>query len=327
MADGSQTKEVALAEPGNGRQVRVVQHPMPLLDTGMFEHMQRVASVMADASLLPKHVRAGKDAREIAANCFLIVEQAVRWGVSPFALGQHAYFVQDKLGFEGKVIAAIVNADSRIKGRLEYVYDGKDGSDERTVIVRGTFVEGDKVAEITGTIGKWKTSNKNWKDNPDQMLAYRGAREWARRHMPDKLLGVYSDDEIEDMALRAKDITPQASEVRSPPAIAPPKGPPPIPPKGPPPIPAAAKPVEEAVTVEEQDPFADPDLYVANMDEAMAIISDQATLDEVWAQHEANADGKLSRALQERAQHVYEKHTKRIKAARLAEEPGLPFGG
>ena len=27
------------------------------------------------------------------------------------------------------------------------------------------------------------------------MLAYRGARQWARRHMPEVLLGIYTDDE------------------------------------------------------------------------------------------------------------------------------------
>jgi hypothetical protein len=41
-----------------------------------------------------------------------------------------------------------------------------------------------------------KTDNRHWATQPDQQLAYHGARVWARRHMPELMLGVYSPEEM-----------------------------------------------------------------------------------------------------------------------------------
>jgi hypothetical protein len=43
-----------------------------------------------------------------------------------------------------------------------------------------------------------KTQNVMWARQPDQQLAYHGARVWARRHAPELMLGVYSPEEMPD---------------------------------------------------------------------------------------------------------------------------------
>lgn len=181
-----------------------VNNPTSLyLDTAVFEQIQRVAVMMSRAGLAPSHLRGeGK-----VADCILVVAQALRWKSDPFAVAQHTFVTQGKLGYEGKLIAAMVNSSGKLKENLDYEYSG-DG-DGRKVVVSGTLKGSEKVREIDGTVGKWKTANEFWKKNPDQMLAYRGAREWARRHMPEVLLGVNSE---EDVAQRTMvDVTPRTS--------------------------------------------------------------------------------------------------------------------
>jgi hypothetical protein len=47
---------------------------------------------------------------QIMANCFLVVNQAVRWNMDPFAVAQCVSVVHGKLCYEGKLIAAIIEA-------------------------------------------------------------------------------------------------------------------------------------------------------------------------------------------------------------------------
>jgi hypothetical protein len=83
--------------------------------------------------------------------------------------------------------------------------------------VSGTFKGETTPREITGAVAGWKTSNEKWAKMPDQMLAYRGAREWARRHMPEAVLGVtQTDDELPQPHIgpdAARDVTPAAADL------------------------------------------------------------------------------------------------------------------
>ena len=167
----------------------VVQASNPLLDTGMFEQMNRVATAMASMKLVPGHLQGS------IGDCLLVVEQAIRRGLSPTDLAQHTFVVHGKLGYEGKAVAAWCNTSPLIKGSLKYEYSG-EGS-KRKIVVSGTLVDRDEPDVIEGTVQQWATDNENWKKNPDQMLSYRGAREWARRHTPEILLGVSTEDDLQ----------------------------------------------------------------------------------------------------------------------------------
>lgn len=188
----------------------VVQDPIPVLDTGRFEQMQRIATAMAIGTLVPeslcreggKHDGAMLPVEAIRANCFAVVNQAVRWGMDPFAVVQCASVVRGKLVFEGKLVAAVLRA--KLGVRLNYEYD--EGRGPKQGITVWGMLDGDRL-EIHGTVEDWSTGEKgawgrasNWR----RMLAYRGTREWARLYAPDVLLGVYTDDELEDMAEEAR---------------------------------------------------------------------------------------------------------------------------
>lgn len=175
------------------------------LDSDIFGQLQRVAKLMSSASLAPAHLRGdGK-----LGDCFLVAAQAFRWRMDPFAVAQHTYVLSGKLGYEGKLIAAIVNASGKLTGSLDYRYSG--AGDQRSVTVSGKLVGDAEPREVIGTVAGWKTGNEQWKKNTDQMLAYRGAREWARRYMPEAILGIHADDDLAGSAptsVTMRDITP-----------------------------------------------------------------------------------------------------------------------
>jgi hypothetical protein len=201
-------------DPPKRNEAIQVYDPIPLLDTSRFEHMQRIAGTMAACSLIPDALR-GNTAQATLANCFLVVNQAVRWNMDPFAVAQSVSVVRGKLCYEGKLVAAVI--EQKLGVRLRYEWNDKRG-DDFGVVVSGQFPDG-RIETIDGTVGQWQTRDKEgkisnqWKSLPKLMLAYRGSREWARLFAPGVMLGVYTDDELQDMqegakAVRARDVTP-----------------------------------------------------------------------------------------------------------------------
>jgi hypothetical protein len=184
----------------------VVTDAVPMLDTGMFEHMQRVATVLAASPLLPDHLRGAKrgdvftpyEQNKIVANAFLVVNQAVRWMMDPFALAAESYVVGGKLAFQGKVIQALVNKRAGLKTRLSYDFSG--AGEDRKVTVTGTFDGETERRSVEVVLKNVKTANQLWKTDPDQKLVYNGCIKWARRFASDVVLGVLTDDDLERMA-------------------------------------------------------------------------------------------------------------------------------
>lgn len=176
-------------------------------DPQVFQQLMAIADAMAQTSLIPETLTKDKNGmfplEKVRANCFLVAEQSHRWGMSPFAVAQAASVVYGRLMWEGKLVAAVIEQNAGI--RLNYEYSGQ--GDSRTVVVTGQFPDEDKPRTVQGSVSDWKTDQ--WKKSDyDQRLAYRGAREWARRHCPGVMLGVITSDEADDYEMR--DVTPPA---------------------------------------------------------------------------------------------------------------------
>lgn len=168
-----------------------------LFDTARFEHMQRIAGAMAVATFTPKHL-CGKTREETIGNCLRVANQAVRWGMDPFAVMDETYVVGGKLGYQGKLVSAVVNARAGLIGRLSFSFSGE--GDKRTIVVSGTFEGESEPRTIELSVGQAKTQNDMWRKDPDQKLVYSGVIKWARRHCPEVILGVVTDDDLERMA-------------------------------------------------------------------------------------------------------------------------------
>jgi hypothetical protein len=165
-----------------------------------FARMMAVSSVA-----VPKHLRGNPGA------CLAVVIQAIEWRLSPYAVANKSYSVNDRLAFESQLIQAVILQRAPIEGRLKVEYTG-DG-EQRVCRVWATLQNGDVVDYTSPPRGRITPQNSPlWKSDPDQQHFYYAARALCRRHFPDVLLGIYAKDELEDSPRigpdRARDVTP-----------------------------------------------------------------------------------------------------------------------
>lgn len=164
-----------------------------------------LAKAMAAAKMVPQHLQGSP------GDCLIVIEQAMRWQMSPFAVAQATAVVRGKMCFEGKLVAAAIQTSGILEGRLRYDFTGE--GEKRKVICSGHIRGEAKERTVEVELSSAKTTNEWWSKTPDQMLTYHAARVWARRHAPEVMLGVYSPDEFDVQPSRKPiDVTPQPSQ-------------------------------------------------------------------------------------------------------------------
>ncbi len=151
----------------------------------------RLATAMSSAKMVPKHLQGD------VGSCLMIVEQAMRWRASPFAVAQCTSNISGKLAYEGKLIAAILPSCGAILGEFDYTFKGDPAQPETlSVMVSATRASDGVVKTIELEWLKARTDNKYWTLQPEQQLVYAGSRVWARRWTPGPLLGIYAPEEF-----------------------------------------------------------------------------------------------------------------------------------
>jgi hypothetical protein len=161
-----------------------------------FEGVERIANMMAKMGTMPAHLM------NKPADCFRVVVQAVKWGMDPFVVAECTSLVHGRMCYEGKLVAAVLQSLGSIEGRLEYDIKGTGQNAEITITGKP---KGGKVQTLHGTVAQWRTTTKKdgqkipnaWDNIPEDMLIYRGTRQWARRYAPEALLGVRTPDEFD----------------------------------------------------------------------------------------------------------------------------------
>lgn len=151
--------------------------------------------------------------------CLAIALQAFRWGMDPYAVSNKAYVTkssktgEEQIAYESQLIHAVVNQNAPLRNRLRATYDGKDGS--RSCRIEGLLKGEDKpfVYESPPISQIDPKNSPLWKSDPDQQLWYYSVRAWARRYVPEVIMGVYAEDELAAMehhwgADNARDVTP-----------------------------------------------------------------------------------------------------------------------
>lgn len=232
MSDGNGTglmeRPAGNAVPVQARQRASVEDDGPLafmMDSARFEHSQRIAQAMAASVFLPEHLRGRKFNGQfeeypmptIVGNCFRVLNQAMRWRVDPYAVADETFVTGGKLGYQGKLITAIVNTRAGLQGRLRYEFSGEGPA--RKVKIIGQFKNETKPVDVELTVkegiaasDKGKGPNPMWLRDPDQKLVYSGVVKWARRHCPEVIMGVLTEDDIEAIeASREKAMLPTAT--------------------------------------------------------------------------------------------------------------------
>jgi hypothetical protein len=182
-----------------------------IYNPALFGQLAAIAEMMAMSSLIPETLTKDKAGvfpiEKIKANCFLIAEQSHRWGMSPFAVAQCASVVYGRLMWEGKLVAGVITEKLGIT--LDYEYAGE--GEKMTVIVNGTLQGESKARTVSGSVASWKTDQWSPK-NYEQRLAYRGAREWARRHAPGVMLGIVTDDDDYEEPKGMRNVTRESAQ-------------------------------------------------------------------------------------------------------------------
>ncbi len=158
-------------------------------------------------------------------DCLAIVEQSMKWEMSPFMVAQKAYVTEAKngerkVGYEAQLIHAVIQARAPIKGRIRHSFSG-EGAERRCTVwakLQEDLIDEDddgRVEYISPPLSRVRREKGSplWRDEPDRQLFYYTVRAWARMHFPDVILGAYAADELTDLRpVEPRDITPDGDE-------------------------------------------------------------------------------------------------------------------
>ena len=188
-----------------------VQHSQ-LATQGSFSSMENfkeiydIGKMWASSKLVPQTYQ-GK-----SMDCTIAVDMANRMGVSPMMVMQNLYIVCGKPSWSGQACTALIAGSGKFKN-LKPVYFGEEGTEERGCYLQaervedGEIVQGVKVTMKMAKEEGWiaKTGSK-WKTMPELMLAYRASAFFARVHIPNALMGVSVEGEVEDVTAKKEKV-------------------------------------------------------------------------------------------------------------------------
>lgn len=201
------TSQMTVPDLSPRGQIAIDQHEGGLTFANMGEVVE-FAKLMAKSQVaVPKHLRDNPGA------CLAVTMQAVEWRMSPFAVANKSYSVNDRLAYESQLMQAVILQRAPIIGRIRFTYDGQGTS--RTCTATAVLRDGTgEVSYTSPMIGAIKVKNSPlWSQDPDQQLSYYAGRNLARRYFPDVLLGIYAEDELREDERPAQRINPLHDDV------------------------------------------------------------------------------------------------------------------
>jgi hypothetical protein len=184
-------------DPGRAQSLKVEPAMGGLVIRDMQELMDFAKMMSIGNISVPKHLRANPGA------CIAVILQAIEWKMSPFAVANKSYSVNDRLAYESQLIHAIILMRAPIRGRIQFAFSGEGPTRHCTVSATLSQRGGGVVEYTSPELSNIPVKNSPlWKNDPDQQLGYYSVRALARRHFPDVIMGVY---EREEMRLNAID--------------------------------------------------------------------------------------------------------------------------
>lgn len=170
-----------------------------------FKELYDIGKMFASSTLVPQAYQ-GKP-----MDCAIAVDMANRMGVSPMMVMQNLYIVMGKPQWSGQACMSLIEGSGKFKS-VKHVYTGEKGTDARGCYVSavrtedGELVQGVEVTIKMAKEEEWYSKKgSKWKTMPELMLAYRAAAFFARVHIPNALMGVAVDGEVEDVEKQKHD--------------------------------------------------------------------------------------------------------------------------
>lgn len=166
-----------------------------LANVALMESLHRFAVLMSESRVtVPTHLHGN------VPDCMAVAMQSAQWGMNPFVVAQKTHIVSGRMGYEAQLVNAVVQSSGAIRGAFRYEFEGTGSAMACRV---GAVLAGE--SEVTW--GEWlkvsEVQTKNsplWKVNPKQQMGYLQVKNWARLYCPGAILGVYTPDELVDVA-------------------------------------------------------------------------------------------------------------------------------
>jgi hypothetical protein len=160
--------------------------------------MMSVAEELSKSDIIPKEFQ------KKPANCLIAVQLANRLKADPFMVMQNTDVIYGKPALRSTFIIACINGSGKLLGNLKFELN------EKCTKCRAWGIEKETGAKLYGpTITMemaqaegWVAKNgSKWKTMPEIMLRYRAASFFGRLQCPEILNGIYSTEEVEEMAV------------------------------------------------------------------------------------------------------------------------------
>lgn len=171
----------------------------PFSDSESFQKLYDIGKMFASSQLVPQAYQ-GKP-----MDCTIAVDMANRMGISPMMVMQNLYVVKGKPSWSGQACMSLIRGAKEFRN-VRPVYTGERNTDSWGCYIQAQYREtGEVVRGTEVTIGMAKAEEwyqkpgSKWKTMPEQMLAYRAAAFFARVYIPNALMGVSVEGEVEDI--------------------------------------------------------------------------------------------------------------------------------
>lgn len=178
-----------------------------MLDVNYFEHLQRVAKLMAASNLVPQQYKNVSD-------CTIALDMAYASGIRPLFLLQNTQVVKGNITWKGQAVIALINQSGRFAKPLDWEFKKNEAGEVTSATCFTQDADGNrKEATVTWDMveGEGWHRNDKWRTMREQMFCYRSATFFGRRYTPDILAGIPTEGEQDDIT-SIKDITPRQSK-------------------------------------------------------------------------------------------------------------------
>lgn len=201
----------------------------------LYSHCKSVALRMSEANgVIGPHLIGQPSA------CMAILSRAITWNLDPFAVAQCTYAVKGKVGYEGKLVQAILENSGQLEGPIKYEFFGDwdklrgkfkmvgaVGSGERKP--QQLWTDDDEAglglrvsAQVKGEATRreeefflaemWPRNSTLWIIRPKQQMIYASIRAFSNIAVPGILMGIPFDVDPSGLGESGemRDITPVA---------------------------------------------------------------------------------------------------------------------
>ena len=168
----------------------------PVSGTTAFDLAQRMSKALASSDLVPDAFRGN------VANCLIALEISTRLGMAPLMVMQNLHIIHGRPSWSSQFIIAAINSSRRFTTlKFEFNKERSSCTAYATERATGEVIRGATVTLEMASVEGWSTKKgSKWTTMPELMLQYRAAAFFGRVYCPEILNGLYSEQEVMDIA-------------------------------------------------------------------------------------------------------------------------------